>query len=124
MHIKQQFGKERNALSPKKHISSNQHFSNFFSKNVNFTKFLPKMCELNSINSAVIAHCGNLLSHILDKNLVKATLALRNYEMISRNIFLVRECLVFPHSQCGNYRNLLSLFSDKNFVKLTFLLKS
>ena len=36
------------------------------------------MCELNSINSAVIAHCGNLLSHILDKNLVKATLALRD----------------------------------------------
>ena len=33
-----------NSLSPKK-ISSNQLFSDFFSKSVTFTKFLPKMSE-------------------------------------------------------------------------------
>ena len=33
-------GNNRNLLSPKK-ISSNQLFSNFFSENVTFTKFLP-----------------------------------------------------------------------------------
>ena len=31
--------------SHQKKISSNQLFSNFFSKNVAFTKFLPKKCE-------------------------------------------------------------------------------
>ena len=30
-----------------KDISSNQLFSNFFSKNISFTKFLPKMCFLS-----------------------------------------------------------------------------
>ena len=39
-----QCGKTRNSLSPK-NISSNQLFSNFLSKNVAFTKFLPKIRE-------------------------------------------------------------------------------
>ena len=40
-------GKLKNLLSPK-NISSNQLFSKFFSRNVTFTKFLPKMCETKS----------------------------------------------------------------------------
>ena len=39
-----QCGKIKDLLFRKK-ISSNQLFSNFFSKNVIFTKFLPKMCD-------------------------------------------------------------------------------
>ena len=39
-----QCGKMKNLLSPK-NISSNQLFSNFFSKNGAFTKFLPKKRE-------------------------------------------------------------------------------
>ena len=35
----------RTLISLKKKNSSNQLFSNFFSKNVNFTKFLPKKGE-------------------------------------------------------------------------------
>ena len=42
-----QCGKTKNLVSPK-NISSNQLFSNFFSKNATFTKFLPKMCETKS----------------------------------------------------------------------------
>ena len=38
--------KTRNSLS-QKNISSNQLFSNLFSKTVTFTKFLPKMCLCN-----------------------------------------------------------------------------
>ena len=37
-------GKMKNLLSPK-NISSNQLFSNFISKTVVLTKFLPKKCE-------------------------------------------------------------------------------
>ena len=39
-----QCGKTRNSLSLKK-LSSNQLFSNFFSKTIAFTKFLRKKCE-------------------------------------------------------------------------------
>ena len=39
-----QCGKMKNLLSQKK-ISSNQLFSTFFSKTVNFTKFLPIECD-------------------------------------------------------------------------------
>ena len=39
-----QCGKMKNLVSPK-NISSNQLFSDFFSKNVTFKKFLAKMCE-------------------------------------------------------------------------------
>ena len=49
-----QCGKMKNLVSPK-NISSNQLFSNFYSKNVTFTKFLPKMCETKSQQ---FPHCG------------------------------------------------------------------
>ena len=39
-----QCGKIKNLLSSK-NFPSKQLFSNFFSKTVTFTKFLPKMCE-------------------------------------------------------------------------------
>ena len=37
--------KKREIYSHQKNISSNQLFSDFFSKNVGFTKFLPEKCE-------------------------------------------------------------------------------
>ena len=38
-------------------FSSNRHFSNFFIKNVTFTKFLPKMRE-TKVSTATIKQCG------------------------------------------------------------------
>ena len=39
---------KRKIWSHQKNISSNQLFSNFFSKSITFTEFLPKMCETKS----------------------------------------------------------------------------
>ena len=48
-----QYGK----TSPK-NISSNQLFSNYFSKNVTFTKFLPQMCETKLQKISTLWHCA------------------------------------------------------------------
>ena len=48
-------------LSHQKNISSNWLFSNFFSKNVNFTKFLSKLCETKS-QQFPHALCGNFIN--------------------------------------------------------------
>ena len=50
-----QCGKMKNILSPK-NISSNQLFSNFFGKNVAFTKFLPKKSESKFLK---LPHCAH-----------------------------------------------------------------
>ena len=55
-----QCGKMKNLVSPK-NISSNQLFSNFYSKNVTFTRFLREKCG---------SFC-DLVSHIFEKNFVK-----------------------------------------------------
>ena len=53
-----QCGKMKNLVSPK-NISSNQLFSNFYSKKVSFTKFLPK--NFREIN----LHYNSLVKRLL-----------------------------------------------------------
>ena len=58
-NFQRQCGKTKNLVSPK-NISSNQLFSKFFSRNVTFTKFLPKMCETKSQQ---FPNCGTSTTH-------------------------------------------------------------
>ena len=53
-----------------KNISSNQLFSNFFSNNVGFTKFLPKKCESMYVNFYdTILHCEPIsIFHCKEQN--------------------------------------------------------
>ena len=51
-----QCGKRKNLVSPK-NISWNQLFSNFYSKNVTFKTFLPKICETKSQQ---FPHCAEV----------------------------------------------------------------
>ena len=66
-----QCGKMKNLLPPK-NISSNQLFSKFFSKNVAFTKFLPKKCESkfpflpHCVMAAQCAQCGNYVNSLMN----------------------------------------------------------
>ena len=64
-----------NLLSLKILFSSNQLFSIFFSKNVTFTRFLPKMCETKSQQ---FPHCAVGITEIYllspKKNFVKAAI--------------------------------------------------
>ena len=54
---------------------------NFFSKNVAFTKFLPKMSEMRiNFRNYLATQCGNccdLVPHIFGKNFVKVTFLLK-----------------------------------------------
>ena len=55
----------------KRKISSNQLFSNFFSKSLTFTEFLPKMCETKLQQ---FPHCVLYARlTVFDKNFVKTT---------------------------------------------------
>ena len=65
-----QCDKMKKLLSPK-NISSNHFFSNFFSKTVAFTNFLPKMRESKFLK---LPH--SVLLHFFDKNFVKAEVLL------------------------------------------------
>ena len=60
--MESQYGKTRNALSLKK-ISSNQLFSNFFSKTIAFTKFLRKKCEREFLQ---FPHCDHNIVHTVE----------------------------------------------------------
>ena len=62
--------------SHRKNISSNQLFGDFFSKNVAFTKFLPKKCE-REYPQCSVEKTRNCLSHFFDKNFVKVTVLLK-----------------------------------------------
>ena len=53
-------GKSTKSVSPKIYISWNQFFSNFFNKNVAFTKFLSKNGESKLRNFHTSAHAGIL----------------------------------------------------------------
>ena len=67
-----------------------------------------------AIGSSICGKNENTLSLVvLDSRLLHKKNAL-----MSRNF-----CEKWKKTQCGKNRNLLSLFSDKNFVKVTFLLK-
>ena len=76
---KTQCGKPRYSLSSPKNISSNQLFSNLFSKTVTFTKFLLKMCEKREfpavISTLCNSQCGKTRNSLsLKKCFVKSTL--------------------------------------------------
>ena len=90
-------GKTTNSLSLKKN-SSNQLFSNFFSKTIAFTKFFQKKCE----RIALWKSWKFTLTPFWQK---------------------IRESNVFTAPQCRNSGNSLSHLFDKKFVKITFLLK-
>ena len=72
-------------------------FSNFFSKNVTFTKFLSKKWDrISAVSTLCTLQCGNYrnsLSHSFDKNFVKATT-----ELVSRKLIWAGENLSFFHT--------------------------
>ena len=106
-----QCGKTRNSLSLKKK-SSNQLFSDFFSKTIVFTKFLRKMCEREFLQ---FPHCAS-----------RSKISVKSTSLVQSLIWRKNINFSFFHSyssQCGNCRNSLSHFFRKNFVKAMVLLK-
>ena len=107
---------------------------NVFAKAVDFTKFLSvafyaqygKMKNLLSpirkfrqINSLVFSVVKTLLS----RNFCQRSVTVNFPQCGNYRILLPPFFRSVQFTQCGNYGNLLSHFFDKNFVKVTFLLK-
>ena len=95
-----------NSVSHQKNVSSNQLFSDFFHKNVTFTKLFPKMCETTSAAISTLWH-----NTIFCKNVVKLTFLLKELycKLISRKSF-----------EMGEKRNYhTTIISVQNFVKST-----
>ena len=89
---------KNNKFSLAEKNSSNQLFSDFFSKTIAFTKFFQKKCE----RIALWKSWKFTLTPFWQK---------------------IRESNVFTAPQCRNSGNSLSHLFDKKFVKITFLLK-
>ena len=108
-----QCGKTKNSVSPKI-FSSNLLFSDFFGKNVTFTKFLPKMCETKS-------QCGKTWNS-LPCNFFRQISFRVNFfskKLIWWNFLQQNEVEFwnFHRAHCGKMKNLVSL--KRYFVKST-----
>ena len=115
--------------------------SNFFTKNVTFTKFLPKICEskfplISTLLWRDMTQTHTLLvwklrefTHTILSQKSREINAIRTKShciLLSRNFcFLVKK--KFPNfhatAQCENCWNFVWHIFGKNFVKVTFLLK-
>ena len=114
-------------ISLTKNISSIQFFSNFFSKNVAFTKFLLKKCDSKSpyfhtslwCEGDVSASAKCCAATILSQNFVKLTF--RDSPKSSENVWILVNSWLSSYLWAGNLLWLTYLIS---FVVVWFLVNS
>ena len=115
-----QCGKMKNLVSPK-NISSNQLFSNLFSKNVAFTKFLSKKCDFHIVAQYTVWKNEKFtLTAKIIRQIISLVISLVK-TLLSRNF--CQKCVRVNFSVFHTLRVWKIEVFDKNFVKATFLLK-